>query len=155
MKYSKRTLSPSGSLSIGKCPVFRLRTDKGEKFAIILSCKAGLNPLSLALRRLSCSYPSGILLTAGVDFMQTVVNCILRQDHRILMLKKPRRGWWVAPGGKVEPGESLSEAVLREYQEETGLLPVSPQLRGVFSVILREGDRLTNHWMLFTFYTES
>lgn len=87
--------------------------------------------------------------------MQIVVNCILRQNNQILMLNKPRRGWWVAPGGKVEFGESLSEAVIREFQEETGLLPENPELRGVFSVILQEQQAVADHWMLFTFYAES
>jgi 8-oxo-dGTP diphosphatase len=80
---------------------------------------------------------------------------MIRKDDRLLMLKKPRRGWWVAPGGKVEPGESLSEAVMREIREETGLAIEQPQLRGVFTILLEEDNRLVDHWMLFTFYTES
>lgn len=87
--------------------------------------------------------------------MQTVVNCVLRQNHQILMLNKPRRGWWVAPGGKVELGESLREAVVREFEEETGLLLNSPELRGVFSIVLSDRQEVLDHWMLFTFYAES
>jgi 8-oxo-dGTP diphosphatase len=86
--------------------------------------------------------------------MQVVTNCIVRHGEQILMLQKPRRGWWVCPGGKVEPGESLVEAVTREYREETGLTIESPDLRGVFTVILQEGSNMTDHWMLFTFYTD-
>ncbi|MFC4768356.1 NUDIX hydrolase [Effusibacillus consociatus] len=87
--------------------------------------------------------------------MQIVANCILRKGDQLLMLQKPRRGWWVAPGGKVEIGESLLEAVVREFQEETGLALIRPELRGVFTVLLQEGEELVDHWMLFTFYTES
>ncbi|WP_018132083.1 NUDIX hydrolase [Effusibacillus pohliae] len=87
--------------------------------------------------------------------MQLVTNCILRWEDRLLMLRKPRRGWWVAPGGKVETGESLLEAVTREYREETGLTLIRPELRGVFTVIVQNGEELVNHWMLFTFYAES
>lgn len=87
--------------------------------------------------------------------MQIVTNCVLRRGDRVLMLQKPRRGWWVAPGGKVETGESLAEAVTREFWEETGLSLERPELRGVFTVILQDGKELVNHWMLFTFYTES
>jgi 8-oxo-dGTP diphosphatase len=86
--------------------------------------------------------------------MQVVTNCIVRQGDQILMLKKPRRGWWVCPGGKMEPGESLVEAVTREISEETGFFIETPDLRGVFTVILQEGSKMIDHWMLFTFYTE-
>lgn len=87
--------------------------------------------------------------------MQTVVNCVLRQGQQILMLQKPRRGWWVAPGGKVETGESLTEAILREFREETGLLIENPELRGVFTVVLTQEEQFIDHWMLFTFFANS
>ncbi|GIM45288.1 putative Nudix hydrolase YvcI [Collibacillus ludicampi] len=86
--------------------------------------------------------------------MQVVTNCIIRQGDQILMLKKPRRGWWVCPGGKMEPGESLVEAVTREICEETGFSIETADLRGVFTVLLQEGSKMIDHWMLFTFYTE-
>lgn len=68
------------------------------------------------------------------------------------MLQKPRRGWWVAPGGKVEPTESIQEAVLREFLEETNLTLEKPALKGVFNIILKSGNRIIDEWMLFTFY---
>ncbi|MFW0795702.1 NUDIX domain-containing protein [Gordonia sp. CPCC 205515] len=44
-------------------------------------------------------------------------------DRLLLVLRgrEPQAGRWSIPGGKVEPGESLSEAVIREVLEETGL----------------------------------
>src|SRR4051812_4734385 len=86
--------------------------------------------------------------------MQQVVNCILRRGDQLLMLQKPRRGWYVAPGGKVERGESLCEAVMREVSEETGLTIAEPDLRGVFTIILQENGQLVDHWMLYSFYAE-
>ncbi|WP_142289537.1 NUDIX domain-containing protein, partial [Gottfriedia luciferensis] len=51
--------------------------------------------------------------------MQRVTHCVLLNENNILLLQKPRRNWWVAPGGKMEPGENIREAVVREYREET------------------------------------
>ena len=42
----------------------------------------------------------------------------------------PLKGYWSLPGGLVETGESLDEAVRREVLEETGL-KVKPAFDGV------------------------
>jgi acetyl-CoA carboxylase carboxyl transferase subunit beta len=45
-------------------------------------------------------------------------------EGRLLLVKRgrePHRGRWSVPGGRVEPGETLEEAVAREAHEETGL----------------------------------
>lgn len=87
--------------------------------------------------------------------MQIVTHCVIRDGDRLLMLQKPRRGWWVVPGGKLEVGETLTEGVVREVFEETGLTIRAPQLRGAFTVLEQESGEIVKHWMLFTFYTES
>jgi 8-oxo-dGTP diphosphatase len=56
------------------------------------------------------------------------------------MLRKPRRGWWVVPGGKVEPTETWLEAVTREVWEETGLTISGLTLRGVHRIRIEEAD---------------
>ncbi|WP_062441205.1 NUDIX hydrolase [Thalassobacillus devorans] len=84
--------------------------------------------------------------------MQRVTNCILHIDDQVLMLKKPRRGWYVAPGGKMEPGESIKESAVREFSEETGLAIKNPEMRGSFTFIIRDGDETVQEWMMFTFY---
>ena len=84
--------------------------------------------------------------------MQRVTNCVLIRDNQVLMLKKPRRGWWVAPGGKMEPGESVRDSCIREYREETGIYLKSPQLKGVFTFIMKENDQVLSEWMMFTFF---
>lgn len=72
--------------------------------------------------------------------MQIIVNCVILIDDKLVLLRKPRRGWWVAPGGKVEPSETWIEAVTREYWEETGLTISRLQLRGIHRIWLGEGE---------------
>ena len=83
--------------------------------------------------------------------MQRVTNCVLIRDNKILLLQKPRRGWWVAPGGKMEPGESVRGSCIREFREETGIYLKNPQLKGVFTMIMQENDQLLSEWMMFNF----
>ncbi len=69
----------------------------------------------------------------------------------VLMLKKPSRGWWVAPGGKMEQRESILESVTREFKEETGLNIKQPELRGIYTIIIEEQGNILDEWMMFTF----
>lgn len=84
--------------------------------------------------------------------MQRVTNCVLLKDGKVLLLQKPRRGWWVAPGGKMEQGESIREACIREYREETGIYLKNPSLKGVFTILIKEDNRIVSEWMMFTFF---
>ncbi|MFC7321944.1 8-oxo-dGTP diphosphatase [Halobacillus campisalis] len=87
--------------------------------------------------------------------MQRVANCILRVDNKILMLKKPRRGWYVVPGGKMEAGENIKDSVIREFKEETGLDIQSPELMGSFTFIMKEDHQTVQEWMMFTFQSST
>jgi 8-oxo-dGTP diphosphatase len=62
------------------------------------------------------------------DSERPVVRCVggiaMDGDGRLLMIKRgraPSAGLWSVPGGRVEPGESDEDAVVREMREETGL----------------------------------
>lgn len=74
----------------------------------------------------------------------------VRNQHVLLIhrARDPHRGLWVAPGGKLEAGESPHEGVIREMREETGLLISNPQLRGVVTEISARPDY---QWLLFLF----
>lgn len=87
--------------------------------------------------------------------MQRVTNCIVMSDEHILMIKKPRRGWYAVPGGKMEQGESIKESVIREYREETALNINDPELAGVFTFNIFEGNQIIQEWMMFTFKCRS
>ena len=52
---------------------------------------------------------------------------------QVLMLKSPRRGDWEFPGGQVEEGETLTQALKREVFEETGITVIPRSLIGVYS----------------------
>ena len=62
------------------------------------------------------------------------VGIILRDGlGRILLEKRSDCGRWGLPGGRIEPGESIIEAAIREMKEETGLTVEIACLLGVYS----------------------
>lgn len=76
-----------------------------------------------------------------------------RRGAEVLVMhrrKEPNLGLWIAPGGKVELGESPYETARREMQEETGLTVNSLQLRGLCTEVSPFPEWL---WMLFIFET--
>ncbi|GAF65622.1 putative phosphohydrolase [Bacillus sp. TS-2] len=87
--------------------------------------------------------------------MQRVTNCILVNNEEVLLLQKPSRGWWVAPGGKMEPGETIKESAVREFREETGLHLQDAELKAVCSMVIIEGNTIISEWMMFTFAADS
>lgn len=83
--------------------------------------------------------------------MQRIANLLAIQDGEVLLLQKPRRGWYVAPGGKMELGESIYEAALREFKEETNVTPKNLHLKGVYTMVIKDGETVKDEWMLYTF----
>lgn len=78
------------------------------------------------------------------------VGAIALSDDRLLMIRRghgPGAGEWSVPGGKVEPGELVAEAVVRELAEETGLRGVCGELVGVAEIIGPEHYVILDHWV--------
>jgi 8-oxo-dGTP diphosphatase len=66
--------------------------------------------------------------------------------------KAPLAGEWSLPGGAVELGETLEEAIVREVAEETGLRVVPLQVVKVFDHIERDAEgRIRFHYVLADF----
>jgi 8-oxo-dGTP diphosphatase len=63
-------------------------------------------------------------MSADLPIVPCVGAVVLDGDGRLLLIRRghaPSAGFWSVPGGRVEPGETLDEAVVREVREETGL----------------------------------
>ena len=62
------------------------------------------------------------------------VTAIVRDDvGDLLLVHKTDNDLWALPGGGVDPGESVSEAVIREVLEETGMHVEVDRLSGVYT----------------------
>lgn len=58
------------------------------------------------------------------------VSGLLAEDNRVLLIEQDvgNRREWFFPGGKLEEGETLGEAAVREFHEETGLTVTAGRL---------------------------
>lgn len=83
------------------------------------------------------------------------VGGILFQDERVLLVKRgrePARGQWSIPGGAVDTGETLRQAVAREMMEETGIQIEPVALVKILDRIFRDDQgRVMYHYVLADF----
>lgn len=76
------------------------------------------------------NYPVHIISVGGL---------IENDEGKILMLLSPDRGWEI-PGGQVEEGESLTDALKREIKEETGIDIEVGNLKTVYSNVTKRAQ---------------
>jgi ADP-ribose pyrophosphatase YjhB (NUDIX family) len=79
------------------------------------------------------------------------VGAVIVNEGRVLLVQRgrePLKGHWSLPGGLVEVGESLQTAVIREVEEETGLLVEPIELIELLDRIHREGERIRYHYVI-------
>lgn len=83
----------------------------------------------------------------------TLTNmCMITDGDRVLVEDRSKPEWpgVTFPGGHVEPGESITASVIREVQEETGLLIEEPRLCGVKDWMEDDGSR----YIVFLYKTD-
>lgn len=67
------------------------------------------------------------------EIVELTVLCLVHKDNMYLLQDRMKNDWkgYTLPGGHIEAGESIVDAVIREMKEETGLTISAPKLCGV------------------------
>lgn len=88
---------------------------------------------------------------ARTENVELTVLCLIHKGDKYLLQDRVKKDWrgYTMPGGHVEPGESIVDAVVREMREETGLTILNPKLCGVKQFPIENG-----RYMVFLFSTD-
>jgi 8-oxo-dGTP diphosphatase len=96
-------------------------------------------------------YPEAPIAGVGA----VIVAAEAAQGPKVLLIRRaqePLQGQWSLPGGAVELGETLEEAIRREALEETGLAIEVVDVVKAFDRIARDGEgRVRYHYVLVDF----
>ena len=83
------------------------------------------------------------------------VGAVIVDQSRVLIIRRgtpPLLGEWSLPGGVLECGETLRDAVVREAREETGLTVETGEMLGVYERVIRDdARRVRYHYVLIDF----
>ncbi|MEW6267609.1 MAG: NUDIX hydrolase [Thermodesulfobacteriota bacterium] len=92
------------------------------------------------------------------DRPRLAVGGVVIAANQVLLVcrgKPPAEGEWAIPGGSVELGETLKEAVERELKEETGLTVRAGDSCYTFEAILRDQEgRVRFHYVIMDLWAE-
>ncbi len=88
------------------------------------------------------------------------VGALIVHDRKLLLVKRgvePAKGKWSVPGGAVELGERIRDALLREVKEECGLdveIAMGRPLDAIDSITMTKEGRLRYHYILLQFLVQ-
>ena len=92
------------------------------------------------------AYPNRTILAVSAAIIRDGCVFIARRA------RGPALGVWTMPGGMVEAGETLSEALIREILEETSMTIVPVALAGHREVVVRDSEgRVSRHFVILCF----
>ncbi|MBI2639834.1 MAG: NUDIX domain-containing protein [Candidatus Sungbacteria bacterium] len=85
--------------------------------------------------------------------LNVVVGSLLKNGKCLLIRrnKEPYKNYWAIPGGKVEYGEHIADAIERELKEEIGVDVKFAGLRGIVSEVLRDSQNgeIGGHFLIW------
>ena len=80
------------------------------------------------------------------------VGALIIRRNKIVLVERgrdPLKGYWSLPGGLIEPGEKIEDALVREVREETGLLVRPAKMFEIFERIMPDAaGRAEYHYIL-------
>jgi 8-oxo-dGTP diphosphatase len=83
------------------------------------------------------------------------VGAVVWRDGAVLLERRgqpPAQGSWSLPGGLVDVGETLEQAIAREVREECNIAVTVGPLLGVFEPIVRDDDgRIRYHYVVIDY----
>ncbi len=85
------------------------------------------------------------------------VGGVAVHEGRVALIRRgkpPLEGRWTVPGGRVELGEGLEQALVREMREETGLEVRPLEMLTVFDRIAREDQSVLYHYVIVDYLCE-
>ena len=86
-----------------------------------------------------------------IENVELTVLCLIQQKDQYLLQNRVKDDWkgFALPGGHIEKGESIIDAVIREMKEETGLDIRNPKLCGIKQFPIENG-----RYIVFLFQTD-
>lgn len=83
------------------------------------------------------------------------VGAVIFQNDSVLLIERgqePLKGFWTLPGGLVEAGERLDQALRREVLEETGLVVEPLTVAAIFERIIPDAEGRTEfHYVIIDY----